>query len=91
MLVDIKTLEQIACRLREDAKKVHGLNPSAMLSIATIIDDAIGAPLLWPSPEAGVKFADDYYRGSPSSRLEFNHGVKWTIENYATTVEIKYR
>lgn len=90
-MVDVKTLELLAAKLHEDAVKVYSLNPGAMRSIACAIEDAIGAPLSWPSREAGVKFADDFYPGNPSCRLGFNHGVKWAVENYAATVEIKYR
>jgi hypothetical protein len=83
---DIKTLERLAEQMRTDALRGAGLNASAVSSIACIIQDAIGAPLMWPSREAGVKAADEYYRGSPDLRHAFNAGVKWAVENYQPTV-----
>ena len=79
---DFKTLEMLALRLKEDSLSGMNLNAAAMRSIAGIIEAAIGAPLSWPSRKEGMKFADDYYSGSPSLRLAFNHGVKWTVEQY---------
>lgn len=90
-MVDVKTLERLAQRLKEDAQRGMGIQPSAAGSIAAIIEDAIGAPAMWPSRVAGMQYADDYYAGSPNLRLVFNHGVKWAVENYGPTVEIKMR
>ena len=82
-MVDVKTLELLADRMEKDARAgVHRLSGSAMLSIADIIRAAIGAPLMWPSRDAGVRFADEFYSGTPTSRMAFNHGVKWAVERY---------
>ncbi len=88
-MVDIKTLEKLAERIEADAKVVHALNPSAMLSIADIIRASIGAPLMWPSRIAGADYAEDSYRGSPDLRAAFNHGVKWAVEHYSPTVKVE--
>lgn len=84
-MADIKTLEYLAAKMREDTQHGHGLTAAAVASIAGIIDAAIGAPLGWPSRVAGVQYADDYYDGNPSLRLAFNHGVKWAVEHYHPT------
>lgn len=81
-MADVKTLELLAARMKQDAMRGHGINPSALASAAAIIEDAIGAPLMWPTREAGAAFADEQYSGSPSFRAVFNHGVKWTVEQY---------
>lgn len=87
MNADIKALEKLAETLKEDAIHLHGLNPSAMRSVADIILAAIGAPLNWPVREAGVAYADEQYPGSNTHRAGFNHGVKWAVENYQPSVE----
>lgn len=84
---DVKTLEALARRLSEDAKRGVGISASAAGSIAGIIMDAIGAPLSWPSREAGVEAATAYYPGAPDLRHGFNAGVKWAVENYVPTIE----
>lgn len=89
--MDIKTLERLADRIEADAKRAAGLNPVAMLSIADIIRNAIGAPLMWPSRAAGADAADELYRGSPNLRSAFNHGVKWAVEHYSPTVAPRHR
>lgn len=86
MTADIKTLERLAARLKQDALVVRALNAAAMLSIADIIERSIGAPLSWPVREAGYRAADVLYPGSPSSRHAFNHGVKWAVEQYQPEV-----
>lgn len=90
-MTDIKTLEILAAKMREDAGKGWSLSPAAVRSIAEIIDKAIGAPLMWPSRVAGAQFADEYYRGSNDLRLAFNTGVKWAVERYSPTFEINFR
>jgi hypothetical protein len=84
---DVKTLEQLAERMRLDAMRGVGLSASAVSSIAGIIQAAIGAPLMWPSRESGAEAAEAYYPGSPDLRHGFNAGVKWAVENYIPTVE----
>ncbi len=91
MSADVKTLERLAQRMKQDALRGAGLNPSAVASIAAIIDDAIGAPLMWPSRTAGADAACDYYLGSPDLRGAFNAGVKWAVEHYQPTVAVKPR
>jgi hypothetical protein len=85
--IDIKTLERLSNKIKEDmmSDRTHGLNKSAALSIADIIDRAIGAPLAWPSRRDGAKAADDLFPGSPAARHQFNWGVKWAVENYCPT------
>jgi hypothetical protein len=90
-MVDVKTLEILIARMRDDTRHGHGLNAGAVASIADIIEASIGAPLSWPSRVAGVYFANDYYPGSNEARLGFNHGVKWAVEHYAATMPIKLR
>lgn len=90
-MIDIKTLEVLAARMKADAMSGMGLNRSAVMNIADIIERAIGAPLSWPSRVAGVHYADEFYSGSPSQRLAFNHGVKWAVEHYAPTEEASNR
>lgn len=90
-MVDIKTLERLAQRLDDDAKRVYGLNPSAVRSVANIIRATIGAPLMWPSRTAGCDAADAEYPGSPDLRMAFNAGVKWAVEHYGPTVEVRPR
>lgn len=85
--VDIKTLEQLADTLKRDATRVRPLTPGAMLSIADLIERAIGAPASWPSRAAGALAAEEYFPESPAARHAFNGGVKWAVENYAPTVE----
>ena len=80
--VDVKTLERLAQQIKKDAMRGAGLNPSALMSIASIIEDAIGAPLMWPSRDAGADAADAYYPGAPDLRHGFNAGVKWAVEQY---------
>ena len=91
MSVDITTLEKLAAQMRDDTRTGAGLNAAAVSSIATIIERAIGAPLNWPSRVGGAHAADDYYSGSPSLRLAFNHGVKWAVEHYAPSEVVKER
>lgn len=91
MTMDIKTLEALADRLERDGKRLGDINSSAAPSIATIIRDAIGAPISWPSRVAGAQYADEYYPGSPDLRMAFNHGVKWAVERYAPTVPVNSR
>lgn len=90
-MVDVKTLERLATKMQEDALRGVGLTPAAIGSIAGIIQAAIGAPVMWPSRVAGAHYADDFYFGSPSLRAAFNNGVKWAVEHYDPTVEIKCR
>lgn len=85
--VDIKTLEQLADRLKRDATVVRSLTAGAMLSIADLIERAIGAPASWPSRRAGALASEEYFPGSPTARHAFNAGVKWAVENYVPTVE----
>jgi hypothetical protein len=82
MNADIVRLERLAEQLIKDARTVHLLNPSAMISIADIIRRAIGAPISWPTRYDGARYADDYYRGNNDLRMAFNHGVKWAVEHY---------
>lgn len=90
-MVDVKTLELLAEQMRQDVKRGGGLSYSAVMSIAAIIDAAIGAPVMWPSHVAGADFADEYYRGSNHGRAAFNHGVKWAVERYGPSEVIKIR
>lgn len=90
-MVDIRTLEHLAERMKQDAKSGMGLNVNAVLSIASIIEDSIGAPIGWPSRKAGCDAADDCYPGSPDLRLAFNTGVKWAVEHHEPTTLIKER
>lgn len=84
---DIKTLERLVDRMKRDVANGSGLNSSAVLSLCSIIEDAIGAPINWPSRVAGVAAADNYYRSSPDLRHAFNAGVKWAVEAYRPTTE----
>lgn len=79
---DIKTLEKLAEQMESDGRSGRGLNPSAVFSIVDIIRRAVGAPLMWPSREAGAEYAERYYQGDNAARAAFNHGVKWAVENY---------
>lgn len=85
MNVDIKTLEHLAEQMTRDGMRGATLNRSSVLSIADIIKQAIGAPLMWPSSTAGAFAAEDFYPGSPNHRAGFNHGVKWAVEHYSPT------
>jgi hypothetical protein len=91
MSADITTLSKLADKLEMDARALNGLNPSAMASIAFIIRDAIGAPLMWPSRVAGADAASDYYPGHPDLRHGFNAGVKWAVEHYHPTIKVEPR
>lgn len=90
-MVDIKTLEMLAEKIDSDCRKGYAIQPGAGRSIAEIIRTAIGAPLMWPSRAAGCDAADEAYPGSPDLRHAFNWGVKWAVERYGSTVEIKPR
>jgi hypothetical protein len=79
---DVKTLERLADQLASDAKTVRGLNVNTMLNIADIIRAAIGAPLMWPSREAGAAEADRLFPDSSAARHQFNWGVKWAVDQY---------
>lgn len=83
---DVKALEALALRLREDAGNGINLNINTMISIADIIEQAIGAPLMWPVRSAGCEAAAAYYPGAPDLRHGFNAGVKWAVENYQPSV-----
>ena len=87
-MTDTKTLERLADQMDKDAMRGVGLNAGAIRSIADIIRQAIGAPLTWPSREAGCTAAEEYYPGDPSLRHGFNAGVKWAVEHYAPTVAV---
>lgn len=89
--VDTKTLEKLAAKLKEDANSLNGLSPAGMRSVAAIIEDSIGAPLMWPSRDAGANAAMDIYPGANDLRHAFNWGVKWAVENYQPSVDIKKR
>lgn len=84
--IDLVRLERLAETLMRDALTIHSLNPSAMISIAGIIKDAIGAPLMWPTQSDGARYADEYYRAHNDLRAAFNHGVKWAVEHYQSTL-----
>jgi len=88
MNVDRKTLEHLAETLEADANRGMNLNTMTMRNIASIIKDAIGAPVMWPSFVAGTHAADEAYPGNPSLRLAFNSGVKWAVERYDPTEKI---
>lgn len=90
-MTDIKTLEKLADKMDQDALRGVGLTAGAVASIADIIRQAIGAPLMWPSRVAGADAAIDYYQGSPDLRHSFNAGVKWAVEHYSPTAPIKAR
>lgn len=84
---DIKTLEMLAERMHHDAmRRAGGLSNSAVLSIADIIKQAIGAPINWPSRVDGCDAAAAYYPGSPELRHGFNAGVKWAVEHYQPSI-----
>lgn len=91
MPVDVKTLELLAETIEKDASRGLALQNWTAKSIASIIRESIGAPVLWPSRSAGADKADELYRGSPDLRAAFNHGVKWAVERYGPSVEIKLR
>lgn len=91
MSADITTLEKLANTLEEDANRLHGLGPDMMRSVAEIIRESIGAPIMWPSRVAGAAYADEYYAGSNRERLVFNHGVKWAVEHYSPTSSVHPR
>lgn len=88
-MADVKTLELLAEKLKEDALRGASLSPSAAASISGIIGQAIGAPVMWPSRVAGADFADEAYRGDNALRAAFNNGVKWAVERYGATVVVK--
>lgn len=90
-VVDVATLERVALRMNQDSSRGAGLGASAVRSISGIILAAIGAPISWPSREAGCAHADDIYPGSPDLRAAFNNGVKWAVEHYNATEQIKSR
>lgn len=83
-MADVKTLEKLAAQMREDVRRGNGLSYSAVMSITGIIDDAIGAPLMWPTRAAGIGMADELFPGSPTHRAGFNAGVKWAVESYGS-------
>lgn len=58
--VDIKTLERLADQMKKDSFALAGLNASAAHSIVLMIEASIGAPLMWPSREAGYDAAMAY-------------------------------
>lgn len=92
MNADIVTLERLALKIQDDiARHPGGLSAPACLSVAEIIMASIGAPLNWPSRESGTKYADEIFSGSPAQRLSFNAGVKWTVENYTPSRDVKAR
>lgn len=84
---DIKTLERLVEQMKRDVARGSGLNSSAVLSICSIIEGAIGAPINWPSRVAGVAAADEYYQSDNALRHAFNAGVKWAVEAYRPTTE----
>lgn len=86
-MTDLTTLERLAAKLDEDANRLYGINPAAMRSVASIIREAIGAPVSWPSRVAGCDAAAEAYPGNPALRLAFNAGVKWAVERYSPTTE----
>lgn len=82
MMVDVKTLEILAATIRSDCASGAGLSKAAAMSIASIIERAIGAPISNPIAEEGAREADKLYPGSPAMRLAFNDGVKWVATQY---------
>ncbi|MGI4793762.1 MAG: hypothetical protein ACRYG8_06675 [Janthinobacterium lividum] len=85
--VDIAALSRLADQIDEDMRnEFSNLSRAAATSIASIVRAAIGAPVDWPTRQAGAEFADRYYAGDPSARMQFNHGVKWAVENYRPTL-----
>lgn len=85
MSADLKTLERLAAQMRLDARRGQSMSNAMVLSIADIIERAIGAPCMWPSRQAGVDEADRLFPGDPSARHCFNYGVKWAVEQYKGT------
>ena len=86
--VDLAKLQQLASKLHEDAQTFeYGINPAAMRSIAGIIEQCIGAPLMHPTRLDGAREADRLYPGDPSQRLAFNDGVRWILEQYRSEHE----
>lgn len=84
---DIKCLERLVDQMKRDVAKGNGLSMSAVLSICGIIEDAIGAPIDWPTRVAGTEAAAEYYPGDPALRHGFNAGVKWAVEAYRPSVQ----
>ncbi len=82
-MADVKTLELLVYRMRADVARGGGLSYAAVMSIAGIIEDAIGAPVGWPSRIAGCEAAAKYYPGANDLRHGFNAGVKWAVERYS--------
>ncbi len=81
-MADVKTLELLVHRMRADVARGGGLSYAAVMSITCIIEDAIGAPVGWPSRIAGCEAAAKYYPGANDLRHGFNAGVKWAVERY---------
>jgi hypothetical protein len=68
--VDVVTLQKLAEQIRRDVAdpNIHGLNKGAALSIAEIISQSIGAPLMQPTYEQGTRMADALYPGDNALR-----------------------
>lgn len=82
--VDVVTLQHLAQQLQKDAKDFEwGLNKGAMLSVADIINTAIGAPLMTDISSDAAEAADTIFPGNPSSRHAFNWGAAWAVSRLA--------
>lgn len=90
-VADTAILQRLADTIREDIKGGYGLNADALSSIADIIERAIGAPIDMPTRSLGADAAQARYPGSPHMRLAFNFGVRWALENAASSQPILYR
>lgn len=83
-MIDVATLHRIVKQMKQDASSdMSGLNMATISNIAHLIEEALGAPVTQPTREQGAAEADKLYPSSPSQRLAFNDGVRWTLESMA--------
>jgi hypothetical protein len=84
--VDIITIRRLCAQMKNDiarmlARKSSGFSLAASASIVDILDNAINAaPLMQRTREAAADVADQLYPGCNASRLAWNAGVKWAME-----------
>jgi hypothetical protein len=88
--VDVVTLALLAQRINEDLDKGwEGISAPFARSIARIIQDAIGAPLMTPVSQDGAAAADEMFPGNPSARHGFNAGVAWAVQQMPGRVKLR--
>lgn len=80
--VDVVTLHALVTQMRQDVSKGTGISKVAVLNIANIIEQCVGAPILTPISIKGANEADLLFPGSPNLRGAFNAGVAWVIQNW---------